>query len=210
MVLEKNELAQSVLNKEIENYNNNIKDVSEEEPIFFITVDEQPLPIGRLETIDRKIIYPGLAIINGIEGKVYIKTFVDIEGNVEKTEVLKGINEECDRSAQIAIALTKFIPGKRRGIPIKCAVTVSIRFLLNDSVSSKISFEGKDFYLDKSVNVFKEKGFNYKKSEKVKYLSKKFFDYMYKYPYLIKYVLFWPSIGLKIPEQNKWLLIEVN
>ena len=101
-----------------------------EEPTFFVAVEEMPQPIGGLEGIQRKIQYPEIARRAGVEGKVYVRAFVDENGNVVNAEVVKGIGAGCDETALDAVLKTKFTPGKQRGKPIKVQVTVPILFRL--------------------------------------------------------------------------------
>ena len=89
-----------------------------------------PQPIGGLQEIQKKIQYPEIAKRAGVEGKVYVRAFIDEEGNVVNAEVVKGIGGGCDEAALDAILKTKFTPGKQRGKPIKVQVTVPVLFKL--------------------------------------------------------------------------------
>jgi protein TonB len=102
----------------------------EEEPAYFVAVEEMPAPIGGLKSIQEKIIYPEIAIRAGVEGKVFVRAFVDESGSVIKAEVVKGIGAGCDEAAIDAVLQTKFSPGKQRGRPIKVQITVPIVFKL--------------------------------------------------------------------------------
>ncbi|MCW9064822.1 MAG: TonB family protein [Ignavibacteriaceae bacterium] len=108
------------------------KEVIEEaaEPTFFVAVEEMPQPIGGLQGIQAKISYPEIAKRAGVEGKVFIRAFVDETGTVVNAEVVKGIGGGCDEAALDAIMKTKFTPGKQRGKPIKVQVTVPVHFRL--------------------------------------------------------------------------------
>jgi len=101
-----------------------------EEPTFFVAVEEMPQPIGGLQEIQKKIQYPEIAKRAGVEGKVFVRAFVDEEGNVVNAEIVKGIGGGCDEAALDAILKTKFSPGKQRGKPIKVQVTVPVLFKL--------------------------------------------------------------------------------
>ena len=101
-----------------------------EEPTFFMAVEEMPQPIGGLQGIQGKITYPEIAKRAGVEGKVFIRAFVDETGTVVSAEVVKGIGGGCDEAALDAILKTKFTPGKQRGKPIKVQVTVPVLFRL--------------------------------------------------------------------------------
>ena len=100
----------------------------EEEPTYFVAVEEMPEPIGGLKEIQEKISYPELARRIGLEGKVFIRAFVDESGNVTSAEIVKGIGGGCDEVALDAVLKTKFKPGKQRGRPVKVQITVPIVF----------------------------------------------------------------------------------
>ena len=102
----------------------------EEEPSYFIAVEEMPEPVGGLKAIQDKIVYPEIAKRAGVEGKVYVRAFVDETGKVTKVELIKGIGAGCDEVALDAVSNTKFNPGKQRGKPIKVQITVPIVFKL--------------------------------------------------------------------------------
>jgi|APIni6443716594_1056825.scaffolds.fasta_scaffold07464_2 protein TonB len=100
----------------------------EEQPDFFVAVEEMPAPIGGLKSIQEKIVYPEIAKRVGIEGKVFIRAYVDESGSVIKAELTKGIGGGCDEAALDAVLNTKFSPGKQRGKPVKVQVTIPIVF----------------------------------------------------------------------------------
>lgn len=102
----------------------------EAEPEFFQAVEEMPEPVGGIGAIQEKIVYPELAKRAGVQGKVHIKAFVDENGNVTKTELIKGIGAGCDEEAMKAVKATKFKPGKQRMKPVKVQVTVPVVFRL--------------------------------------------------------------------------------
>lgn len=102
----------------------------EEEPTYFVAVEEMPEPIGGIKAIQEKIKYPEIAKRAGVEGKVYILAFVDETGTVTKAQVLKGIGAGCDEEALKAVQNTKFKPGKQRGKPVKVQVSIPVIFKL--------------------------------------------------------------------------------
>jgi periplasmic protein TonB len=99
-----------------------------EEPTYFVAVEEMPQPIGGLQGIQQMIKYPEIAKRAGIEGKVFVRAYVDETGNVTNAEIVKGIGGGCDEAAMDAILKTKFTPGKQRGKPIKVQVTIPVVF----------------------------------------------------------------------------------
>ena len=101
-----------------------------DEPTYFVAVEEMPQPVGGLKEIQSKIVYPEIAKRAGIEGKVFVRAYVDEDGNVTTAEIVKGIGGGCDEAALNAILSSKFTPGKQRGKPIKVQVTIPVVFKL--------------------------------------------------------------------------------
>lgn len=106
------------------------KEEIEEEPTYFVAVEEMPAPIGGIKAIQEKIVYPEIAKRAGVEGKVYILAFVNEQGEVTKAQVIKGIGAGCDEAALNAVLKTRFTPGKQRGKPVKVQVSIPIIFKL--------------------------------------------------------------------------------
>ncbi|HQF42479.1 MAG TPA: energy transducer TonB [Ignavibacteriaceae bacterium] len=106
------------------------KKIVEEEPVYFVAVEEMPEPIGGITEIQKKIIYPEIAKRAGVEGKVYVLAFVDESGTVTDVKLIKGIGAGCDEAAMDAVRKTKFKPGKQRGKPVKVQVSIPVVFKL--------------------------------------------------------------------------------
>ena len=106
------------------------KEEIEEEPTYFVAVEEMPGPIGGIRAIQEKIVYPEIAKRAGVEGKVYVLAFVNEQGEVTKAQIIKGIGAGCDEAALDAVLRTKFTPGKQRGKPVKVQVSIPIIFKL--------------------------------------------------------------------------------
>ena len=107
------------------------REIMEEEPVYFVAVEEMPYPIGGIQAIQDLIVYPEIARRAGIEGKVYVLAYVNEEGTVVKTKILKGIGGGCDEAAEYAVMHTKFSPGKQRGKPVNVQVMIPIVFRLD-------------------------------------------------------------------------------
>jgi len=106
------------------------KEEIEEEPTYFVAVEEMPAPIGGIKAIQEKIVYPEIAKRAGVEGKVYVLAFVNEQGEVTKAQIIKGIGAGCDEAALNAVLKTRFTPGKQRGKPVKVQVSIPIIFKL--------------------------------------------------------------------------------
>lgn len=105
--------------------------IEEIEPnVIFMVVEEMPAPIGGIGSIQKQITYPDIAKRSGVQGRVFVKAFVDEEGKVFRVELLKGIGGGCDEEALKAVENTLFSPGKQRGKPVKVQVTIPVLFRL--------------------------------------------------------------------------------
>lgn len=105
---------------------------------FFVAVDEMPSPIGGVKAIQGKIHYPEIAKRAGIQGRVFVKAFIDEKGSVTKAEIIKGLGGGCDDEAKNAVMETKFTPGRQRGKAVKTQVTVPILFKLDSKKRTEI------------------------------------------------------------------------
>lgn len=102
----------------------------ENDPAYFLSVEVMPEPVGGMETIYKKLVYPEAAKDRGIEGIVIIKTFIDEYGEVTNAEVEKGIGGGCDEAARLAVYYTKFKPGMQRGKPVRVQMQIPVEFKL--------------------------------------------------------------------------------
>lgn len=90
-----------------------------------------PQPIGGYPGIIKNVIYPMTARKSGIEGKVFIKTYVDSTGKVTKTIVQRGFpGTGLDEAAIEAIIKTAWKPAIREGKPVGVWLTIPINFRL--------------------------------------------------------------------------------
>jgi protein TonB len=96
--------------------------------IYYVAVDQMPVPIGGSQSINAKAVYPSQAKANNIQGTVYILAFIDERGNVKKTSLIKGIGYGCDQSAIQAVKSSRFEPGILHGKTVKVQLTVPVMF----------------------------------------------------------------------------------
>ena len=99
---------------------------------YKVSVDQMPEPIGGVAAIQTNIIYPEIARRAGIQGRVYIQAFINENGDVVRTNILKGIGGGCDEAAVAALKKVKFKPGIQNGMPVKVQITVPVIFKLSD------------------------------------------------------------------------------
>jgi protein TonB len=104
---------------------------------FITYTDNMPAPIGGIRTIQEKIHYPKTAEENGVEGRVYVKAYIDKNGNVAAAQIIKGIGSGCDEAAIKAVKETKFIPASNKNGPIGAQVAIPILFKLDSKKEKK-------------------------------------------------------------------------
>ena len=156
---------------------------------YFVAVEQMPSPIGGLQGIQEKIVYPEIAKRAGVQGRVFIKAYINEKGDVDKAEVIKGIGAGCDKAAIKAVKETKFVPGRQRGKPVKVQVSIPIYFKLdgaenssnihfllkrakNEKKSETATITGRVFNSEKNesilgANIILKKVFNFQKNTKI-------------------------------------------
>jgi protein TonB len=102
-----------------------------------VNVDiEAQFPGGVLEMIrhiQKKLVYPQIAVENGYTGKCYLQFVVDTEGKISSVKVLRGVPScpECDKEAiRVLKAMPNWNPGKIKGKDVSSYFTMPIDFQL--------------------------------------------------------------------------------
>jgi len=94
--------------------------------VKFIPYDDPPVPLRPI-----KPKYPEIAQEAGIEGTVVVQVFVDENGRVKETVILKGIpNTGLDEAATQAIRLVRFKPAKQRERAVGVWISIPVNFRL--------------------------------------------------------------------------------
>jgi len=97
---------------------------------YIIGVEKMPSPVGGIEALMKKIIYPSTAKKNNVEGKVYLLIYINENGGVDDVKLVKGIGSGCEEEAINVIKKTKFNPGVNKGTNVKTKMSLSIPFKL--------------------------------------------------------------------------------
>lgn len=90
--------------------------------------DAEPVLVGGLAALHKRIDYPARARQRGVEGRVYLRVTVSETGAVEDVEVLKGIGAGCDEAAARAARRSEFRPATVGGRPVPAYKTLLVRF----------------------------------------------------------------------------------
>ena len=102
---------------------------SGDEVPMFVPCEKMP---GFLD--QKKPLYPEMARIAGITGKVFVSVLIGEDGRAIKAKVMKRIPADCDVFDAVAIKSvmeSRYYPGIQNGSPIKVWFTVPIRFQLD-------------------------------------------------------------------------------
>ncbi len=105
-------------------------------PDTFRVVEKMPEPVGGwsafYNTLSKNIKYPRQAARARVGGKVFVEFTVNIKGELSHFKIIKGIGYGCDEEAKRVIALTKWNPGKQRGLPVNVKMVQPISFALTN------------------------------------------------------------------------------
>lgn len=75
--------------------------------------------------------YPESAIVNGVQGKVFVEFIIEKDGKVTNARVIKGVSDELDAEAlKVVAASPKWKPGRVNGNKVRTIVTVPVEFRL--------------------------------------------------------------------------------
>jgi len=83
---------------------------SEDDDLIFVVYDKAPEIIGGFAELQRHLKYPQLAACADLEGKVFVKVLVGVDGRTEKTEIImvKPRNAGFEESAMEAFRKVKW------------------------------------------------------------------------------------------------------
>ena len=112
-----------------------------EEKDIFEVVEDEPKPIGGMESIYENLTYPETAREVGIQGVVVVRFVVDSEGNVREPQVIREIGGGAGEAAKEAITSTEWQPGEQRERNVAVRMTVPVRFQLQNSDSEQSTDE---------------------------------------------------------------------
>lgn len=107
----------------------------EDDDLLFVAYDEPPKIIGGLAALVKFLKYPPLAEKAGVEGIVFVKVLVGLNGKTEKAEVIKAkpANIGFEESALEVFKKVKWIPAKQREKSVRVWVTIPVQFQLVNS-----------------------------------------------------------------------------
>ncbi len=112
---------------------NRTKDPGEERVLDF--VDQMPeFPGGEaalLSFISKTVKYPVVAQENGIQGRVFVRFVVNIDGSISNAMIVRGADEALDREAlRVVSKMPRWSPGMQNGHTVRVSYNIPINFVL--------------------------------------------------------------------------------
>lgn len=97
------------------------------DPPDFVAVEKEPQFVNQV-----KPVYPEIARKAGIEGRVVLRVLIDKDGKPKKAQILKNPGSDIfDEAAIASVMQSSYSPAIQNGKPVKCWLTVPIKFTLN-------------------------------------------------------------------------------
>lgn len=106
------------------------KEIKEMEVDYLPQHKISEIPVIPLNDIKSRIVYPPLALKQGLEGVVVLQLFIDQTGKIRKVDILKDPGYGFGEAAKNAVANIKCIPAKTNGVPVAVMYRYPIRFTL--------------------------------------------------------------------------------
>ena len=105
----------------------------EEKP--FEAVEQMPqFPGGDAELMkymQSNLVYPPVAVENGIQGRVILRFVVSKTGNIEQIQVLRSPDPSLEKEAiRVVKSMPKWVPGKQNGVSVPVYFTLPVTFRL--------------------------------------------------------------------------------
>ena len=109
------------------------EEVVVEDDIFVIVEENPQFPdggtAGLLQYLGKNIKYPTIPQENGTQGRVTVQFVVNKDGSIVDVKVIRGVDPYLDKEAvRVISTMPKWIPGKQRGVPVRCKFTVPVTF----------------------------------------------------------------------------------
>ncbi len=106
---------------------------------YKVELDKMPEVKGGMVELQKNLIYPSEAKEQNIEGKVIVNVFLDEQGKVVNTKILKSDSKLLEQSAIDALERTEFTPGIVEGKAVKTQIVIPIVFKFDGSSGKKES-----------------------------------------------------------------------
>jgi protein TonB len=109
--------------------------IIEEEPAFVFVEEQATFQGGSLETfrewVQKNLVYPPVAVENGIFGRVTVQFAVNSRGEVVDVKILRGVDTSLDKeTVRVIMSSPKWGPAKQGGRAVKQQFVMPVIFQL--------------------------------------------------------------------------------
>lgn len=81
--------------------------------------------------IVNNLVYPQVAMKNGIQGRVIVTFVIERDGSVSDVKMLRSVDPSLDKEAiRLVKSMPKWIPGKKDGASVRTQYTLPVMFRL--------------------------------------------------------------------------------
>ena len=116
--------------------NRDAENDTSEETTFNLVEEFASFPGGQDEMykfIAKNLQYPEKAEKKGIEGKVHVSFFVEVDGSITDVKVLRDIGGGCGEAAvRVVKSMPKWNPAKQNGEYVRMLMILPFSFMLSD------------------------------------------------------------------------------
>lgn len=86
---------------------------------------------GFSEWVNSKLVYPRVAMKNGVQGRVILQFTVEADGRVDNVKVLRGVDKSLDKEAvRVVLKSPRWTPGYLDGKPVGVTYIFPVVFQL--------------------------------------------------------------------------------
>jgi TonB family protein len=86
---------------------------------------------GLYQYLKKNVVYPALAKVQKIQGRVYIEFIVERDGSVSHVKIIRGIGGGCnEEAARVVAQMPKWTSGKMKDNPVRVQYTLPVKFTL--------------------------------------------------------------------------------
>jgi len=98
-------------------------------------VDQMPVFNGGNKALKKwivnNLVYPQVAMKNGIQGRVIVTFVIERDGSVSDVKMLRSVDPSLDKEAiRLVKSMPKWIPGKKDGASVRTQYTLPVMFRL--------------------------------------------------------------------------------
>ena len=108
--------------------------IPDDEPALSFVEEQATFQGGDISSfqswVQRNLVYPPIAVENGIFGKVIVQFVVNSRGDVTNVKILRGVDPSLDReTVRIIMSSPKWGPAKQSGHPVKQQFIIPVIFM---------------------------------------------------------------------------------